>query len=297
MKKSILIFFGLSLLIAGLYHFCEKKTQGFRLYSLLSDLPNDPRWEVPPPSKEEMLDVHTRLDQPFTFLGSGGWCYAFLGADNQTVIKFYKHDHLCLPKILHDFSWSKLLFSSPTLPVTARYFQEFNFQSCTLLYNQVKPFTGLIYVHLNKTQNVLPTITLYDPIGVSHQIDLNCTEFILQHKAELLFPHIERLDSQGDIAHAKQAIDQMFNCLLTLSQAGAKDLDQKLYENFGYVEDQAIAVDLSSFVPNEEIKRPAVYKKELICKTRRLSRWLKKHYPDLYTYCEEKLNEIIEQSN
>lgn len=278
----------------GLFYFCEQKTQGFRLYTILSNLPNDPRWEADPLSEEEMADIQKRLDQPFTFLGRGGWCYAFLGADQKTVLKFYKHEHLCLSHIVKDFHFGKLFLKSPLLKENSSYFQEFNFTSCMLLYRKAKERTGLIYVHLNKTKDLHPTVTLYDPLGVRHTVCLDETEFVLQEKAEPLFTHLDRLVDGNDLPRAKQAIDAMLNCLLELSQKGIKDLDQKLYENFGYIGNQAVTFDLSSFVESEQIRRPAVYKKELIYKTLRLNRWLKKHHPELHIYCEERINAIID---
>ncbi len=278
----------------ALFLFCNKQTHGFRYYSLLSDLPNDPRWEVDPLSKEQMQEMHARLDQPFTFLNSGGWCYAFLGADGKTILKFYNHEHLSLPHILKNFHWPKLLFRSQQISSQTRYFQEFNFTSCTLLYRHLKELTGLLYVHLNKTEGLHKKVTLYDKIGVRHEIDLDRTEFVVQERAELLFDYLELFHSRNDLSGAKRAINQLLDCLLTFSKQGIRDLDQKLYENFGFVNNKAIALDLSSFVYDPEIKRSPVYKKEILFKTQRLGRWLKKHYPELVPYFDEQLNQILE---
>ena len=169
----------------GLHLFCEIKTEGFRFYQLLSDLPNDPRWEVPPLSKEEQDAISTRLNQTFTYLGHGGWCYAFLGEDKKTVLKFYKHSHLSPKEMLRHFHFENLFLKAPSWTGETVFFQEFNFKSCMLLYTQAKERTGILYVHLNKTEHKHPTVTLIDPIGVRHILDLDQTEFIVQEKAEL----------------------------------------------------------------------------------------------------------------
>lgn len=288
MKKCILAICAL----AALCFFAENQTKGFRFYHIISNLPNEPRWEVPPLSDEEMTRINTLLDQPFTFLGAGGWCYAFLGQDKKTVIKFFKHSHLYPQNLLRNFTFSKLLMKSTDyLPY---YFQPFNFTSCTLLYTRLKEQSGIQYLHLNKTENLHPAITLYDNIGVRYTLDLNQTEFVVQDRAELIFPHIQKLVKKNDIAGAQKAIDDMLHCILTFYKNGVRDADHALRNNFGYVGDRPVSIDLSSWVPDENIKIPGNYKKELVIKTRRLNRWLTKYHPDLCDYLENRLCDIIE---
>jgi hypothetical protein len=297
-KKILLIsgeLLALASVFCGLHFFCLEKTQGFRPYLILSNLPNDPRWEAPPLPDEEQKKVDALLDQPFTFLGSGGWCFAFLGQDQKTVLKFYKHSHLLPSSIFKEFSLKKLLLQSDPLPQNIPYFQEFNFKSCMLLYTQAKEQTGIQYVHLNKTQGKHKPVTLIDNIGVHHTIDLDHTEFIVQKKADLLFPHIHHLSQQKKFDEAKHCIDDFFNCILILSKMGIRDYDRSLRNNFGFTEDGAVTLDLSSFGYDESLKNPGQYKKEIVNKTQRFSRFLRKYHHDLYLYSEDRLSEIMEK--
>ncbi|MBI3236613.1 MAG: hypothetical protein HYZ48_02775 [Chlamydiales bacterium] len=277
-----------------LYFLTETQTQGFRYYKLLSNLPNEPRWETPALEPQEMEKVNALLSQPFTFLGAGGWCYAFLGEDKKTVIKFFKHAHLEPLNILRDFSFQKLLFKSPPNNHAPYYFHPFNFTSCTLLYPQLKEQSGIEYVHINKTEGLHPTLTLYDKIGVRHTIDLDKTEFILQKRADLIFDKIHQLMKNKQTQEAEEAIDGMLRCILTIYRNGVKDADHGLRNNFGYIGTQAITIDLSSWIVDESIKIPSEYKKEIIIKTQRLNRFLSKYYPDLHTHLQKRLSQIIE---
>lgn len=266
--------------------------QGFYLPLILSNLPNDPRWEVPQLPTEETPFIHHLLSQKFTFLGSGGWCFAFLGEDGKTVLKFYKHTHLTLTEILKDFSFNKLLLHPPKWPENLPYFQEFNFKSCILLYTQVKERTGLLHIHLNKTEGRYPKVTLIDPSGVHHTVDLDQTEFVIQEKGELLIPHFQRLASLGEKEIAKKSVDELLACLMTFYRKGIKDFDKSIRKNFGFVEGKAITLDISSFGLDPSLKIPEEGKKEILLKTRRLARWLKKHQPDLYDYYETRIQEL-----
>jgi hypothetical protein len=292
--RTSLYFLGLAALFASLHSFCLRQTHGFRPYLILSNLPNEPRWEVPPLTEEKQKNINQLLDQPFTFLGSGGWCFAFLGQDQKTVLKFYKHSHLIPSSIFKEFSFKKLFLQSDPWPQNHPYFQEFNFKSCMLLYTQAKERSGILYVHLNKTQGKHKPVTLIDNIGIHHTIDLDQTEFVVQKRADLLFPHLQRLSKQKKIDEAKQCIDDFLNCLLTFCKRGIRDYDRSLRNNFGFTDEGAVTLDLSSFGPDETIKNPGNYKKEIINKTQRLSRFLRKYHPDLYSHSEQRLSEIME---
>lgn len=285
---------GLLVIIVGLHFLAESQTHGFRFYHLISNLPHDSRFETPPLSPDELQSVNERLNQSFTFLGSGGWCYAFLGEDQKTVLKFFKHIHLYPQYIMKRFSFQKLLMQAPQEEARMYYFQHFNFNSCSLLFQHAKEASGIQYMHLNKTDNIHPTITLYDPIGIAHQLDLNQTEFVLQEKAELLFPHLDTLVKHEGLDSAKLAIDRFLGCLLNFYKLGIRDDDHGLRNNFGFIGDQPVTIDLSSWVRDESIKIPSHYKKEIVIKTRRLSRWLDKYHPELHEHLEDKLCNIIE---
>lgn len=279
--------------LVGVKFFCDFQTKGFRPHLIVSNLPNDPRWEVPELTEEEQQQVDTLLDQKFTFLGTGGWCYAFLGEDQTTVLKFYKHSHLLPSTIFREgITFDKLLFKSAPWPQNAPYFQEFNFKSCMLLYKEAKERTGLLYVHINKTENKHKPVILIDNVGVQHPIDLDKTEFIVQRKAQLLIPHLQQLMHDKKPEEAKRCIDNLLQCLLTFYQKGIRDYDKSIRKNFGFIGEYAISLDISSFGPDPSLKDPEEYRKEIALKTHRVARWLRKHEPELYIHYEKSLKNL-----
>ncbi len=284
------------LLLTGLYFFCASQTKGFRFYQLLSSIPNDARWDTPALTDKEKDQIDHLLDQTFTFLGKGGFCCAFLGEDQKTVLKFYSHTHLSPMSVVKHFSWEKLLLKGPVDFAALSPFLEFAFKSCKLLFTQAKERTGLIYIHLNKSHELRSPVTVIDPLGIRHEIDLNQTEFVLQHKAEMLIDHIAHAVIEQKMENAKRAIDSYLDCLLTLCRLGARDLDHGFRNNYGILDDgTVITMDISSFTKDDCLQRPGVYKKEIVLKSHNLAKWLKKHHPDLYIYYDEKLVHLIEK--
>src|SRR6185295_13284709 len=68
---------------------CSKQTCGFQVSKILTHEADYPHLGLPQPSSEELKQIQNLLDQPFEFLGRGGQCFAFLGRDQKTVIKFF----------------------------------------------------------------------------------------------------------------------------------------------------------------------------------------------------------------
>ncbi|HEY2811522.1 MAG TPA: hypothetical protein VGJ00_09075 [Rhabdochlamydiaceae bacterium] len=293
--KSASKYLILILFLWGICLFCEWKTQGFRPYRLLSNLKKDPCWDTPALSTEEKSQIEPLLFQKFTYLGRGSFCYAFLGEDQKTVIKFFAHPRLSLLELGKNFVWEKLLLKTAMGPAAIAPHFIFCFHSCKLLYTQAKKETGLLYVHLNRTSHLQKHATLVDKIGIAHEIDLNQTHFVLQQKAELLTHYIARSVQENHREDAKCAIDKYLECLRTLCQHGLRDLDRSFKNNYAILPNGAvIAMDISSFTEDPHLQRPAHYKKEILLKSQNLSGWLKRRYPDLFAYYDEKTTILLE---
>ena len=104
---ALALFFGLQQLV-------ERWTYGFCLQKIFAaDIPFKEGWET----HGQFIDVLKRLDQPYFFLGAGSECFAFLSADGESVIKFFKLDtmrpvYLLRGLFVEDYSdWGKDLAS------------------------------------------------------------------------------------------------------------------------------------------------------------------------------------------
>src|SRR5579872_2014639 len=129
--------------------FCDLKTGEFRYYEILSSMASQTKWESAPLSSEEQK----LLDQPFTFLGKGDQSYAFLGQDQKTVLKFFRHDHLGPRKFLRTLPLPATLdkLRQEFLAWRSRYDLTPLFDSAKLAFDELKEETGLIGLHLNKS--------------------------------------------------------------------------------------------------------------------------------------------------
>lgn len=241
---------------------------GFRLSKVISQL-NE---EYPSHHSSPTLEIRSLLQQPFRFIGSGGTCFAFLGKDEKTILKLFKHQYFSNNRHKHK-----------SLP--------FFFGSCALADEKLKEQTALIYLCLQKNPAIDQVVTLTDRWGFSHSLNLKDTEFAVQQNAELLFPYFERNLRAGRIEQCKTAIDSLLSLILKRCTLGIADRDPNLLINFGFVDDKAAEIDIGSFFYHPELLSPFKQIQELFSCTYALQKWLEKQSPELLHYIQEQITQ------
>lgn len=273
------------LIFIGIYYFCESQTQGFRLQEILSDIPNHPRWETKPLSSEDQKTVEAKLKQTFRYLGSGEQSHAFLGEDQKTVLKFFRHNDLSMLKILKRFpGYKRWLWH-----VIKQYDPCVAFDSCKFAYDDLGEQTGLFFVHINKTENRFNKVVVRDNIGITHTVDLDKTEFMVQEYCELAVSRIDACMKRKDVSNAARAIKALFTAVKDWSRQGIHIDNPGLKRNIGFCGDKVIMLDVGSLKKDETFKTQGQIKKEVKRVMRVLGHWIYKHHPELSPYFEQEL--------
>jgi hypothetical protein len=253
--------------------------------------------QLPPLSEMEKEELRAMVDQPYYFLGKGGQCYAFVSEDQKTVLKFFKNHHIRFWKFLNRLSLPSALdgyrqrFLKKTLHQSPAFFE-----SCKISYLEFRERTGLLYLHLCKTDDFQKKLTLVDKLGISHQIDLNSIDFALQKKAEFSNPKLKKLIKENDLDAAKQCIESLLGLIVERCQGGIRDRDHNLRRNIGFIGNQAIEIDLGSYSKDESLKEPEGFKLELLSNTRKFKQWLGRRNPDLSLYLSERIDQILKEN-
>ncbi|MGE5196234.1 MAG: hypothetical protein ACM3JI_02765 [Anaerolineae bacterium] len=295
MKKIRLLIYSASLLTLFylLAVFCEKKTDGFTILGIASDRSYDPRWNVHSLSSSEKEIVEKALSQPYTYFSRGGQSFVFLSKDEQYVIKFFKQRAFTVPK------WFNLV---PIPFILDRYKQKKrfvradklrrDFTSYKIAFDELKKETGIVYVHLNKTSHLNKSLKIIDKIGIEHFLDLDHFDFVVQRKAELVYDRISRQMRQGDISGAKKTIASAFNLILSRCKKGYHDRDPNLRTNCGFIGDQPIKIDVGRLLKDEKMKKPEVYKQELLRISLPFKAWIEAYYPTLSPFLNQEIEKI-----
>ena len=272
----------------GTYPFCLKRTDGFSIAKIQSNLFFNPSWEI----KESKFPIGV-FDQPFYYLGSGAQVFAFVSKDGQYVIKFFRHHRMRHP--LHPFSFLFPQFLQRRLQKTIhkrKAKQEKDFSSYKLAYEMLPEETGVLYLHLNKTNHLNTPIVLYDKIGIRHTLELDQIEFILQRKADLLYFKIETLINQGNLNQAEKILSNLIQLLWTRSQKGIIDKNPDLKTNFGVIGERSIQIDIGRFKKDPHPKDPETTKQEMLRITDPLCHWLDEKAASLSKHIRKEIKEL-----
>lgn len=287
--KGVLKFLIVAIALIAVERFCHNKTEGFTILKIQSDLPYNPHWETAPLEGEEKQFISETLSQPFFYLGSGAQCYAFLSQDGKSVIKFFKHHHMRPDHPIHKIPLPsglkkkrRKVIGNPEKRI------EEVFTSCKLAYENLREESGLIAIHLTKSVQYDQTITLFDKLGIGHEIDPNKLEFVLQKKAEPIFTQIRKKMSSGKLEEARESVQNFVQFVLVRCQKGILDKDNALKRNIGFVGNQPIMIDIGSLFVDPKLTKEK-QKKEFIRKTGGLGKWLEKYYPSLVPLFDEEV--------
>lgn len=269
--------------VGGLKFLHWKCNDGFSINNIqLHDIAHSRPWKVNPLTADERNELDAILNQEFTYLAKGHQSYVFLSADGKYVIKFLKFQRYCLnpyyaqiplPKWLDEKREKRRQFKQAKL--------ERLFNSWTIGYNTLKEQTGIVYLHLNQTDDLKKILRIKDKVGFTHKVDLDHVVFQLQKRTDMLGTRIEQLMSSGQVESAKKVLDHLVQMYLEQFRLGISDQDFNPLRNTGVVDLQTMAIDPGQLVWDDRVKLPEVQKVLLAKKTKQCQEWLEESYPEL----------------
>lgn len=172
------------------------------------------------------------LNQPYSFLGEGAQMYAFLSQDGMYVLKLFKAKHQ------RPFKISRLKRTAKEWEESRERWHQ-KFQSTArrykMAYADLNEETGLIHLHLEKTNGPMPVILKGKKTDT---IDLSHYPFILQKKALLVTDYFRKYPEKK-----KDAIASLKAFFVTRLDKGYSDPRQSLDINYGFIGDVPIQID------------------------------------------------------
>ncbi|MBI3236529.1 MAG: hypothetical protein HYZ48_02305, partial [Chlamydiales bacterium] len=260
-----------------------------------SKLTYNEAWGTPPLNQEEVrCFVDHVFSQPFYYLGSGEQCYVFQSEDKQVVLKFFKMHQLLPKEWLNRFPFS--LFNTYHFNHVERRKQLIRevFSSIKTSYDHLQEETGLLFIHLNKTRDLKKKATLYDKRGKKYLVDLDSKEFFLQRSAVKVYDHLVALMEEKEIDRVYSCIRSLFELVIARCKSGMADLDIGIRNNYGFIDDQAMIIDCGSLVPEELIKQPHYYQREVFRVAEAMNHWAQTHYLELVPIIQDELYDVIQ---
>lgn len=223
------------------------------------------------------------LDQKFFFLGKGSQAYAFLSQDGTHVLKFYKQHIYEPPSVL-----AHLPFGPWKAAYEAKKRKFLRTASSTqLAFKEFKEETGLLYVHLLPTAELKHKVKLFDKKGREQMVDLDTAAFVIQKRADLIYPHLAALMKEGKVEEAKQALTSLFSLLEKFGRRGVVENDPILRKNFGFIGGVAAQIDVGKMRIEPALTNTDTYKNDIPNITSSLNTWLETNYPELLPHFQQ----------
>ncbi len=224
--------------------------------------------------------------QPFRYLGKGAQSFVFESQDKKSVLKFYR-----FPSHLRRFPWTHhplgYLFSSSRKNIKEHNLRrlELSFHSFFLAADRLKDETGALYVHLQPTTTLEQKVHLVDKLGYHYEIPLDTTIFVVQKKGVSFLPKFKEELTLGHQEMCKQMLDSLIQVIHRRCKLHITDLDNMDNDNYGWLENKAIHLDIGRFQEKESINA----KEEILRVAHPLIRYLSEASPELHNYFNAKL--------
>jgi hypothetical protein len=285
-KKIILVLVLLASVI-WLDRICHRKPKLLETL-VYATPPFSEEWESSPLSPQEQQEIDEILSQTFSYLDKGSQAYVFVSEDQRYVLKFLKQ-HIYIPN-----SWACFI------PFTSNpYYQKYSnrkkkkqaaYRACQIAYTALKEETGLVYLHLNPTQHLKKTVTLLNRKGHAKSLEIDKACFVIQKKADLIYPRISQLMEHNEVDQAKGIISSVFSLIDCFGKRGIYDNDAKIWNNFGLIEDRAIQIDVGIMKIDPARALNPIYHKERLEIAAPLGAWLQENHTELLPHFNEVLN-------
>jgi len=286
----------ISVKIAHIEDRFELMTRPARLFNphmVQSKFAPRPEWEV------EISPDHDRFfyvlaQQPLYWLGRGMQVYVFETQDKKYVVKFFQLGRI---RERDKKGFLKKLVSKETESKRKERLdhREEIFSSSKMCYENLREETGFVYVHLNRTDDILKGLKLIDFNGQSHRIRGDDASFVVQKKASYVIPTLTSLMDRHQVVKAKKRIDQIFDLLLALAKKGYVDGDDALIRNnnMGFTEGRAIYLDTGHIFKADNLDVLERMRYEFQVRLEPLEKWLNVMYPVLGEYYSQKREELL----
>jgi len=256
------------LIVYGIGRFCHDKTDGFCIENIRSELSVSSEES---PSSDLLQEI---FEQPFSYLCKGGQCYVFLSQDGKYVLKFFKQQHARLPWFIDHLYLPPFLAK---IKEEKKNRQEKEFASYKIAYEELQEETALVLLHLHKTSLLQKQVSLIDKLHIVHEIQLDDFAFLVQRRAEGVFEHLEALIAKEKMQEAKEAIHSLSLLFVKIREKKIFDMDPNISKNFGFLDSQAVQIDIGRFFKGESFDSHSYFQK----KNEEFKQWLREKSPSL----------------
>lgn len=239
-------------------------------------------------TENKKQEVSKILSQTFRFCGQGSKSKAYASQDGQYVIKLFIRNRFVSKK----FNRIPLLrdYANQRKALKVHYERAFGPMNA---YQFIPNETGMLYYQFYKSRNLFPqSFQVIEKDGSISEIDLNHTEFLIQKKAILVSDYLQMHLDNGDYQKVKSGISKLFRMTKMLSDQGIILICLQFLDNFGFIEDEPIRIDVEHICYDPDWKTES--KKHLAKQLFDFRSWIVDHAPsEIVEYFDSEVKKIF----
>ncbi len=294
MKRALYVLIIGSIVSILSYVLVYVRTDGFNISAISGNISYDKNWNITL-NDSEFDNVLNILDQEFYYYERGRQNFVFKSEDGNYVLKLINHDRFRYPLLFYKIPLPGVFDKIRNVKIQKKEKRpKAFFESYLMAFDKMKDETGLLYVHLNYSDNLNKSITIYDKLGQPHELQLNNTRFLLQKKGKLIFPYLQKLHRTKKEKGLKEGIDLFLDLLVKRCNRCIADDDLNVKYNIGFVDNKAIFFDVGKWYADHDLRDPNSFKKEMVKSTKFFRRWIKSNYPQMKTYLDNEIKKRVE---
>lgn len=288
-------FFKFACLVIGaiaIARFCHHKTQGFQITKIQPNLIETSTLVSSSDEQREFLNA--LFQQKFSFFGRGLQSFVFASQDGQYVVKVFNNRYqqkIALFSFLSHFPWIGHFAKERATYYRDKLTKTFN--SYQIAFDEMKDKTGLIYAHLFPSSDLSGHLTLIDKLNIVHRLDPNKMGFVVQKRVTLVFPALKEYVNKNDLDGAKHAISSLIHLFFWKWQRGIVDNDPLIRTNYGFVEGNALQIDVGPLSKGAFLLSSDQKREEILRITASLKFWLTENSPELIPFLERELQQQL----
>lgn len=290
----LIIFALLCTVTARVYY---RATDDFRVGAITHEISYQSGWDIGELTLEKREEIQAVFHQKFHYLGKGAQSYAFVSDCGNFVVKFFKFKHLRpswitsqLPSIGFIKNYKKRVADRKGRRLDAL------FNAYHLAYKVHREGSGLLYIHLNKSDNLGIDVHLVDKLGINRTVCLDEITFVLQERAKTSRDVIYSALEKNDIEKASDSIYRLLDLYLAEYQKGIFDRDHGVLHNTGFIGKRPVHLDVGKLQRDETVKHSVNAQKDLAFVVAKISKRIHERYPIAHAVIADRVKQYIENT-
>lgn len=241
-------------------------------------------------SHKEIEELRAIVSQPFTYETEGPESYIFVSQDQKYVIKFFKMRRMTPKYWLNyiPFPWLEKKRLSK-IEERERVRHEC-FGGLKIAFEKFRYQTGILFLHLFRTQYLKMKVAVQDEKQKWHEIALDQVPFLVQKRVSMLPEHINQLMMEGKEETAIRHLCQLLELVKTTCQKGYVPVSEEIELDYGFLDDRPIYVE-ALYAKKESSTQSTL--KGLFSFSKTLQSWLSRHHPQLIAPFQDGTQDVL----